>query len=264
MFIGSVSFEQISNSKDIRDSLKKSLFRFRDRRYGAAHYPYELEKKLYAAMLEGDLEGIQEVSREYSAFPVSVLCEGNPIRSLKNMMICNCALITRAMIQAGLDQAYAYFLSDLYINKIESLSERESLIYLNNVMIVDFMSAIKHSVISRHQVSSSLVRGAVDFIEEHLYDDVSLELAAEALHTNSSYLSRLFKQELDISFTEYTHRSRVKKAQQLLILTDLSIVVIAGDLGYSSQSHFTRTFKRICGVTPRQYKLQHGVDELLA
>lgn len=264
MFIGSVSFEQISNSKDFQDALKNSTFRFHNHRYGAAHYPYELEKKLYTAMLEGDLEGIQEVSREYSAFPISVLCEGNPIRSLKNMMICNCALITRVMIQAGLEQAYAYFLSDLYINKIERLGERESLIYLNNVMIVDFMSAIKHSVISRRHVSSSLVRGAVDFIEEHLYDDVSLELAAAALHTNSSYLSRLFKQELGVSFTEYTHRSRMKKAEQLLMLTDLSIVVIAGDLGYSSQSHFTRTFKRICGLTPRQYKLQHGAEEFLA
>ncbi|MCG8479058.1 MAG: hypothetical protein MI724_08190, partial [Spirochaetales bacterium] len=89
--MGSVSFEDIGGSQDMRDILRKSLSRDRERAGDMSHYPYELEKKLYAAMLEGDLDGIRAVSREYGRFPISVLCEGNPVRSLKNMMICNCA-----------------------------------------------------------------------------------------------------------------------------------------------------------------------------
>ncbi len=260
MYIGNLSLEQIADSKEIKDALRRSLFQSRD---NAFHYPYELEKRLYAAMLEGDFDTIREVSRECSNFPPSVLCEGNPRRSLKNMMICNCALITRVMIQAGLHENYAYFLNDLFINKIESLTEKDALLRLNTIIIIAFMSAAKSSVVSRRSISSRLVHRAVDYVEEHLYDDISLEAAAAALHTNGSYLSRLFKREVGLSFTEYAHRSRIKKAQQLLLLTDLPIATIASDLGYSSHSHFTRIFKRICGVTPQHYALRRRAERFV-
>ena len=264
MYMGSVSFEDIGGSQDMRDILRKSLSRDRERAGDMSHYPYELEKKLYAAMLEGDLDGIRAVSREYGRFPISVLCEGNPVRSLKNMMICNCALITRVMIQAGLHHAHAYFLSDSYINKIESLHDKDSLIRLNGVMILDFISVIKHGVVSHRSASSPLVRGAVGYIEENVYETISLGRAAGALHVNSSYLSRVFKREMGVSFTEYAHRSRMKKAEQLLLLTDVPIASIAIDLGYSSQSHFTKTFKRIRGTTPHRYRLDHEAERLHA
>ena len=264
MYIGNISFEEIKNLQDIRNHLKSRMSRYRDQTILPMHYPYELEKKLYTAMLSGDLEGVQEVSREYSQFPVSVLCRGNPIRSLKNMMICNCSLITRAMIQGGLYQSYAYFLSDIYINKIESLNDENSLIYLNNLMIVDFMTAIKNSMTPKGHESSPLIRRAIDYIEENIDTHISLQEAADALHTNSSYLSRIFKREQGVTFTEYAHRSRMKKAKPLLLLSDLTIIAIANDLGYSSQSHFTQTFRRICGMTPRQYRRNGDVEKLLA
>ena len=56
----------------------------------------------------------------------------------------------------------------------------------------------------------------------------------------------------------------MKKAEQWLLLTDVSIASIAIDLGYSSQSHFTRTFKRIRGTTPHRYRLDRLVDRLPA
>ena len=260
MYMGSVSFEDIAASTDMKDILRKGLSRDLDRA-GVAHYPYELEKKLYAAMLEGDLDGIRAVSEEYGRFPVAVLCEGNPIRSLKNMMICNCALITRVMIQAGLHHTHAYFLSDSYINTIESLHDKDSLINLNSVMILDFMSVIQHSVVLQRTVSSPLVQRAVRYIEENVYEAISLDAAAAALHANSSYLSRVFKREMGVSFTEYAHKSRMKKAEQFLTLTDVPIASIAIDLGYSSQSHFTRTFKRMVGTTPHRFRLDRDAGQ---
>lgn len=262
MFIGNLDLKKIQKSFNMTDIMKQSQQVQKDDNLLESHHPYALEKRLRIALVEGNIEEVEKIGSEYSSYPMPVLCQNNSIRSKKNNMICSCALITRVAMQAGLEEKYAYYLSDLYINKIESLEDEEALTYLNAVMIMDFMTQIKSGIVYSKTTTSSLIQNTLSYINQHLYDDLSLTQVAEKLEVNSSYLSRLFKQEVGMPFTEYIHRSRIKKAQHLLLLTDLSIVDISNRLGYTTQSHFTKTFKKICGMTPKQYK-QEPINQLI-
>ncbi|GKX27945.1 hypothetical protein SH1V18_04250 [Vallitalea longa] len=260
MFIGNMDFRQIFNSFKISDMFLKEEYLYKELKNNSSsytHYPYELEKKLYQAILTGNLVDIEKVGNEYSTYPRSVLCQNNSIRSLKNNLICSCALITRMAIETGLEENYAYFLSDLYINKIESLNEEELLVNLNAIMILDFMTQIKNSLTTNKNNYSDITKKVIKYIDDNLCSNLTLTDVAKHINTNSSYLSRLFKKEVGVSFTKYIHINRIKKAQHLLLFTNLSLVEISTLLGYTTQSHFCKIFKQISGITPNNFKQNH-------
>ncbi|MEK3722729.1 AraC family transcriptional regulator [Paenibacillus sp. FSL H8-0034] len=92
------------------------------------------------------------------------------------------------------------------------------------------------------------------YIEERLYDDLSLELVADHMNVSANYLGKLFKISTGIKFTEYLTERRLSEAVKLLKARQLSVNEIAGKLGYSSTNHFIRIFKEKYGETPKQYQ----------
>lgn len=259
MFIGNINFRQIFQTSKNADMLLEEdrLFQELDK---TTHYPYELEKRLHRAILAGNLDELEHLGYEYSTYTPSVLCHNNSIRSLKNHLICTCTIITRIAIEAGLNEKYAFFLSDLYINKIESLNQKEPLLNLNSVMILDFISHTKNTVATNVNSYSPLTKQMIQYINKNLYTNFSLTDVATYVNANSSYISRTFKKDVGISFIQYIHTNRVKKAQHLILFSDLSLAEISNKLGYATQSHFSKTFKKISGITAKQFKQNQTHD----
>ena len=69
-----------------------------------------------------------------------------------------------------------------------------------------------------------------------------------------SHLSTRFKNEAGMNLTEYIHYIKISEAKHLLAHTNKNLSIISNYLGYSSQSHFTRMFKKIVGVSPIEYR----------
>lgn len=102
---------------------------------------------------------------------------------------------------------------------------------------------------------SPLVRRAKHYMLEHYANcELSLETMAQALQSSPVYLSRLMKQELNISFNSYLTQIRIRRATQLLNSTELTIAEIASQVGYETQHYFSTAFKRTVGVSPLQYR----------
>ena len=91
-------------------------------------------------------------------------------------------------------------------------------------------------------------------MRHHLSDSIKTEEIAEALFISRSHLSTRFKQETGLNLTEYIHHIKISEAKHLLKYTDKSLLLISNYLGYSSQSHFTRMFKKLVGVSPMEYR----------
>lgn len=91
-------------------------------------------------------------------------------------------------------------------------------------------------------------------IEEAYGSELSLQQLASQLHVTDSYLSRLFKEELDVNFKDYLTAYRMKKAKELLASTSLSIKDIGQRVGYPVPIAFTRAFKNHEGITPRDFR----------
>lgn len=95
------------------------------------------------------------------------------------------------------------------------------------------------------------LKQAIDYIQAHLTQDVSVEAIADYLGISRYYFCRLFKQSTGFSPHQYVIRCRVERAKQLLLQRKKSIADIAIACGFTHQSHLTRHFKRLLGVTPK-------------
>ncbi|MDD3334065.1 MAG: response regulator [Eubacteriales bacterium] len=100
-------------------------------------------------------------------------------------------------------------------------------------------------------VQSPDVNAVLAYIEGHLDQKISLQAAADAIYKNSSYLSRLFKQTVGVSFSDYLIQARIQKATQLLEQTDLPVEEVALRVGIENLSYFYKFYKRETGRTPR-------------
>lgn len=95
----------------------------------------------------------------------------------------------------------------------------------------------------------------LQYIQSH-YQSVSLESLADLFHYNSAYLSRLIKKNTGQTLVGILTGLKISKASDLLLHTNLSVSYIAKTVGYDSVDHFSRMFKKRCGVSPSDYRNQ--------
>ncbi|HAN42609.1 MAG TPA: hypothetical protein DCP98_04195 [Sphaerochaeta sp.] len=86
----------------------------------------------------------------------------------------------------------------------------------------------------------------------------SLADLSELTDLDESYLCRLFKRECHMTINEYIQNQRINEAKWMLESSDNSIIDISHLLGFSTQSYFCSVFKKIVGISPAKYRLNHG------
>lgn len=105
----------------------------------------------------------------------------------------------------------------------------------------------------------------VSMVARRYHDSVSAGEIAEELGFHPNYLMRLFRQLTGMSLMEYITRQRVTHAQRLLATTNLKIIDVAMESGFGSVCRFHTVFAKLCGTTPRQYRvnLRSGYPQFL-
>ena len=101
---------------------------------------------------------------------------------------------------------------------------------------------------------SIFIKQAINYIDEHLTDDMTLETIAESVHSNASYLSRIFKKEVGTSVITYITDLRIKKAKDLLEHSDLKTFEISDAVGIHDPAYFSVLFKKYTGMSPKSYR----------
>ncbi|MBD2871088.1 helix-turn-helix domain-containing protein, partial [Paenibacillus arenilitoris] len=173
------------------------------------------------------------------------------LRNEKNMAICLVTLATRAAIDGGLNPETAYTASDLWIQHIEELKDADEVIKAGQQIMFDFADRVARQRLSRH---SKPVVVCQNYIFNRIYEPIALGGLAQAAGVHPAYLSKLFKQEVGMTVTEYILRQKVEEAKKLLAFSDATPLRAANLLNFHDQSHFTKVFKKYAGETPKQYK----------
>ena len=88
----------------------------------------------------------------------------------------------------------------------------------------------------------------------HITEKLTTQFLASRAGYTEYYFSRKFKQEMGSSISKYIHQERIKKAKILLSTTNMSIIDISNELGFSSRSFFSDTFQKVTGETPAGYR----------
>lgn len=98
------------------------------------------------------------------------------------------------------------------------------------------------------------IQQTIEFIEDHLSEDIRIDNLAEMASLSPFYYQRLFRRLVNKPVGEYIKLRRMAKATEILLVKDKRILDIALDLGFSSHEHFTRTFKDVFGMSPDVYR----------
>lgn len=98
------------------------------------------------------------------------------------------------------------------------------------------------------------VSRAVRFVTINFQSDISIKTVAESLYISASYLSRLFKLKMGKTFGDYLTYFRIKKACSFLKNPDIKIYRIANMVGYKDQRYFSVIFKKMVGMSPREFR----------
>lgn len=112
----------------------------------------------------------------------------------------------------------------------------------------------RHDPLAGLNADRTPMRRAIDFIEENLERDITLNDIAAVACKSPFHFARRFKDTMGITPVAYLIERRIDRSKELLRRTDLAISSIASQCGFNSQSHYCRTFRRLTQMTPRDYR----------
>lgn len=105
----------------------------------------------------------------------------------------------------------------------------------------------------RKSTSHQVVKDILNLVEAEMDQDITLHMVADRLYVNSSYLSRLFKQEMGVAFSAYVLERKMERAKSLL-QEGAKVYDCARLVGYRDVSYFTKVFRKYWGVNPGEFK----------
>ncbi|MBQ8358550.1 MAG: AraC family transcriptional regulator [Oscillospiraceae bacterium] len=211
---------------------------------------YAYENELMTAVSRGQLHKADMLLTNSSSFFFEQRV-ADPVRNAKNYCIIMNTLLRKSAEKGGVHPMYLDSTSSSFAVKIEQVHSLEAILPLMTEMFRSYCRLVrKHSL----KDYSPPVQKALTYIDANLAGSLSLRTLAETLNVSSSYLSTLFKKETGQTITEYINQRRVKHAKHLLESTRLQVQTIAQHCGIVDVQYFSRVFKRIAGMTPKEYR----------
>ncbi len=116
--------------------------------------------------------------------------------------------------------------------------------------LIDFVINYFEKTIISHESAGNQIGKIIRYIHEHIESDIRRSHIATAVYLSPDYISRLFRQEVGTSLSEFVMTEKMKVAQRLLRTTSLPINVVAAKIGYSNFSYFSKVYKKIMGTNP--------------
>lgn len=104
------------------------------------------------------------------------------------------------------------------------------------------------------RVEADKIHQIKQFISEHSHKDISLNILAQKVDLSPIYISKMFKEKLGINYIDFLTECRIEKAKKLLNDPERSLKEITFEVGYHEPNYFSKVFKKMCGVSPKEYR----------
>ena len=220
------------------------------------HSTMSVEESLLYLVRTGNTAALKEMFSHAPAVSGGVIAK-DQLRQAKNTFVVTATLVSRSAIFGGLNAEDALSLSDAYIQSCEALKTVESITNLMYRLVFDYAERVEQLHLGQN--ASKLAAEISNYVRHHLSEHVTVEDVARHLYRGRSRLSTDFKKETGVNLSDFIMSQKIEEAKKLLRYSGKSLSAVTLYLGFSSQSHFTRTFKKFTGRTPKEYREKHEV-----
>ena len=155
------------------------------------------------------------------------------------------------------DEDYDYTLQQLKMlyNEHNKLEQANDAAFSLN-LIASLIILLQRNLLNEVKSDENKIRRILLYLQEHFCEPISMTDAAAALNYSPKYFSRLFVTELGIPFHEYIKDLRLNYAYHLIKYSELTIIDICYNTGFSSPSYFSKSFKLKYGISPNHLRKQ--------
>jgi two-component system response regulator YesN len=215
-------------------------------------YPFQSERQLIAKVKIGDKTGAREILNSILG---SILFR-NPgqLNILKVRLVELLGMLSRSASEAGVDPDVLLEKNADYINKVLILQTQEEICAWISFALNDFIDSV---YALQKPLRQSRLGPALEYIQKHYREKLTLEEIARAAHLSVSRLCHLFREQMGFPVFDYITSLRISRAKSLLLSTDRTCLQICYDSGFFNLSYFNRTFRQQTGMTPTQFRRQN-------
>ena len=212
---------------------------------------YNAEVNLFSQIKYGNrLKLIQKHRNFMFLHKVGKLSKNNEEKAKKHLIISTITLATRYAIEGGVPQRVSYSLSDLLIQEYDSTKDKINIIDDTlSIMLTFCDQVIKY----KSNDYSPLVKDITTFITTNLYQKITLSDIADQFNYTANHISKRFKEETNISITQFINKEKINEAKQLIIFSNIPMNEISFTLNFVDYSHFSKVFKQFENITPYEY-----------
>lgn len=138
----------------------------------------------------------------------------------------------------------------LNLNASNSVFDMMKWVHFISTRTLDYAEEVKKS--------ESIIDKAKQFISEHYMEEITRNDVAASVFLTPEYFAKLFKAETGIAIKDFINQCRIGRAKELLAASDISISMIASQVGFDNFSYFSTLFKKLTGVSPQFYRKEGG------
>lgn len=213
---------------------------------------FRTEQLLLHALVRGDdaffahLRTLEELDAHVHLQSHKTLREG------RDTVIMLITLLSRVSAKNGVPVDTACFLAEYYINMTEQCDDAGQLTILRDAVCKDYLGRIRKA--KKEKTLSPAVAACRDYINLHIYEDVSIKQLSSMTGYTPYYLSRKFKSETGVSINDYMTDQKIRYAKHQLTDTDLEIAEISEQLHFCTGSYFSKIFRQRTGMGPQEYR----------
>lgn len=149
-------------------------------------------------------------------------------------------------------EAVDYLLKPFRYEELKQSLEKVREKLTGNSVPVDDRTELEKEI----RAKNNYVKEAISYVRDNYGKDISNITAANHLDINSAYFCRLFKKETGYTFGQYLTHYRVHIAAGLLTNFDIRVAEAAEQVGYADSNYFSQIFKKIMGMTPKEYQTE--------
>lgn len=226
----------------LRQNPQLAMYRIEER--------YETERQMMSAISNGDYNRAHEYHQKFTTYYIQPRTD-NLLHNFQNFQIILNTLCRKAAELGGVHPLYIDDLSTKFAIAINEARSQRELQHIAGDMIHKYCILVKNYALKGY---SQAVKDVISYIDFHYAEDLGLAFFADMLNLTKNYLSSLFKKETGLTLTDYIHQVRVRQAITLINSTSLPISTIATACGYNDINYFIRIFKKIFGISPKQYQ----------